>query len=438
MKISGLFIFTACLAGSVACSGPEGNVRPSGSSVVESGDGASGAGDAVGALTPGTSAHACDASAPCTPKTCCPADLDCGTIPDGCGGTITCGPNGGGCPAPDTCGGSGTPNVCGCAPTTCAAQGTDCGTIPDGCGGTLDCGTCSGLFTCGGGGTPNHCGCHMGCTFTTCADLGADCGTIDDGCGGTFDCGTCSPPATCGGGGTPNVCGCTPTTCAAQGACGTIPDGCGGTLDCGACHPGCPESLAYNFNGTPIAAGDTIWFTSVAKVQGGSGAVTLYMTNGSIVVSGQGVSQTIAVPDATITISSSVSTATLSFNGSWSEAVPPHTAGNIFLDGAAFTLPASWPGGIHSVTWTASFGASQPGVSVNWQWGAAVYTHFGSLGSLGVKPVDDNQASAYKSSDHAGTPENFKAYVVGGASGGGGSNFTGSYSGTLGFPVCPN
>ena len=35
-------------------------------------------------------------------------------------------------------------------------------------------------------------------------------------------------------------------------------------------------------------------------------------------------------------------------------------------------------------------------------------------------------------------PENFKAYVIGGASGGGGSNFTGSYSGTLGFPVCPS
>jgi len=47
-----------------------------------------------------------------------------------------------------------------------------------------------------------------------------------------------------------------------------------------------------------------------------------------------------------------------------------------------------------------------------------------------VKPVDDNRASAYQNSDHAGTPENFTPYVVGGATGGGGSNFTGSYSGT--------
>jgi hypothetical protein len=68
---------------------------------------------------------------------------------------------------------------------------------------------------------------------------------------------------------------------------------------------------------------------------------------------------------------------------------------------------------------------------VNWQWGAAAYTSFSmAYNSLGVKPVDDNKASQYKNSDHAGTPENFKTFVVGGARGGGGSNFTGSYSGT--------
>src|SRR5439155_361606 len=34
-------------------------------------------------------------------------------------------------------------------------------------------------------------------------------------------------------------------------------------------------------------------------------------------------------------------------------------------------------------------------------------------------------------SDHAGTPEAFKPYVIGGARGGGGSNYTGSLSGTV-------
>jgi hypothetical protein len=45
-----------------------------------------------------------------------------------------------------------------CTPTTCAAQGKNCGTIADGCGGTLACGICSSPQTCGGGGTVNVCG----------------------------------------------------------------------------------------------------------------------------------------------------------------------------------------------------------------------------------------------------------------------------------------
>jgi hypothetical protein len=52
--------------------------------------------------------------------------------------------------------------------------------------------------------------------------------------------------------------------------------------------------------------------------------------------------------------------------------------------------------------------------------------------------VDDNQASIYKNSDHAGTPENFKASVTGGATGGGGSNFTGSYSATGSCVLTPD
>ena len=51
-----------------------------------------------------------------------------------------------------------TDSDCPCQPATCAAQGLSCGTIPDGCGGTVDCGTCSAVQTCGGGGTANVCG----------------------------------------------------------------------------------------------------------------------------------------------------------------------------------------------------------------------------------------------------------------------------------------
>ena len=83
------------------------------------------------------------------------------------------------------------------------------------------------------------------------------------------------------------------------------------------------------------------------------------------------------------------------------------------------------------------FLASSTGVSLQWQWGAAVYTQFGATGSINVKSTDDTKGDCtYKNSDHAGTPENFKAYVVGGARGGGGSNWTGSYSGTQSVAPC--
>jgi hypothetical protein len=103
----------------------------------------------------------------------------------------------------------------------------------------------------------------------------------------------------------------------------------------------------------------------------------------------------------------------------------------MFLSGLSFPVPLNLPGGIKNVTWSGTISVNTPGVSVNWQWAAANYPTFSAAyNALGVKPVDDNKASQYKNSDHAGTPENFKQFVVGGGTGGGGSNYTGSYSGT--------
>jgi MYXO-CTERM domain-containing protein len=161
----------------------------------------------------------------CTPITSCPAGDNCGTISDGCTGTVSCGPA---CALPQTCGGGGKANQCGCTPlTTCPAG--DCGSLSDGCGGTLLCSTtCTSPQTCGGGGTPNQCG----CTPATTCPAGDNCGTVPDGCGGSVSCGTCTAPQTCTG----NVCSCTPkTTCPVGDNCGTVPDGCGGTVSCGTC-----------------------------------------------------------------------------------------------------------------------------------------------------------------------------------------------------------
>jgi len=209
-------------------------------------------------------------------------------------------------------------------------------------------------------------------------------------------------------------------------------------------HPyKCTSAIASNFNGTAIAAGDDIWFNAVLKVNGlSSTPARIFVTHASITFTANGQTYQLTVPDSQITLSNSITLATTFFArlspeiGSplgWRTALPASgLAGNDFLAGLRFAVPASGlPGGIKNVIWQGTFSSDTAGLTVNWQWGASVYTNFSTkYNDLGVKPVDDNKASQYKNSDHAGTPESFRAFVVGGVRGGGGSNFTGSYSGT--------
>jgi hypothetical protein len=153
----------------------------------------------------------------CKPKSCNQLGKNCGLTSDGCGTTIDCG----GCPAGQFCG-AYSPGVCWaagkCTPKTfaqaCTNAGKNCGPIADGCGGTINCGTCASNQVCGGGGVDNVC--HPACVPKTfaqaCTNAGKNCGPIADGCGGLIDCGTCQFPASCGGGGVPNKCG-TPANC---------------------------------------------------------------------------------------------------------------------------------------------------------------------------------------------------------------------------------
>jgi hypothetical protein len=213
----------------------------------------------------GSGTHSvCGGVMACVPKTCAELGVDCGWVADGCGQVVQCGTS---CPtAGDTCGGGGEPNQCGqpapdpegCpAALTCAEQNATCGTIGNGCGGTLSCGGCPTGTTCGGGGTPNQCG-RPTCEPLTCANYPADsCGPVSDGCGGVLTgCGeTCQLPETCGGGGVAGRCGSSPTTCVpippstacAGGVCGPVSNGCGGTVQCG----GCPSGTTCGGGGNP-------------------------------------------------------------------------------------------------------------------------------------------------------------------------------------------
>ncbi len=175
----------------------------------------------------------CGGNSGCIPITaaqaCSALSATCGEVSDGCGSTVSCGS----CPAGQTCGGGGTSFQCGsggsgtCTPLTCAMLGSNCGTIGDGCGGTLSCGTCAAGMACGAGGVAGVCG-STTCTPRTCAQAGATCGYVGDGCGGIIGgatgpgCGTCSGSMICGGGGVANVCGspvCNTTLCMNQKAC---------------------------------------------------------------------------------------------------------------------------------------------------------------------------------------------------------------------------
>ncbi|TLY21547.1 MAG: hypothetical protein E6K68_05850 [Nitrospirae bacterium] len=207
------------------------------------------------------------------------------------------------------------------------------------------------------------------------------------------------------------------------------------------------SSISANFNGTPIPFPDVIWFSAVLHPANLSATlpVQVFITGQTISFTVSGTPYTVDVPNACITfdpfldadMSGSASTV---YDGQWETTVPSFgLAGNTFLAGVALqTLPGGFPGGIKNVTWQGTFFADFPGVSLHWQWAAAVYRMFSDdYNSLGVKPVDDNMASIYQNADHAGTPENFKHYVTGGARGGGGSNYTGSLSASVSVTPFP-
>jgi hypothetical protein len=126
--------------------------------------------------------------------------------------------------------------------------------------------------------------------------------------------------------------------------------------------------------------------------------------------------------------------------------VPASFGDNVFLTGLGWQVPVpGLPGGIQNVTWRGDFTVA-PGMSMSWQWAAAVYTQFvpepplgsdeatNSYTTLDVKVVHSATLDAYHNGDQVGTPENRTIpptpQPMNGARGGGASNFTGSYSAT--------
>jgi hypothetical protein len=195
------------------------------------------------------------------------------------------------------------------------------------------------------------------------------------------------------------------------------------------------DSISSNFNGTDIDPGDTVWFNSVVDVKNLDGAEGVVHFKGShVTFTADGIPYDVALPEAAIVFSASATDASSIYDpvaNEWQTTVPASYSGNVFLTGAGLNVPAGLPGGINPVLWSGTFSSDTTGLQFQWKWAAAVYTAFNAdLNALGVKPIDGDKNNPYDNADHAGTPEDYKGFVTGGARGGGGSNFTGSYSST--------
>ncbi len=189
------------------------------------------------------------------------------------------------------------------------------------------------------------------------------------------------------------------------------------------------STIDSNFNGNSIHAGNIIWFNSNMKVTGMSDGTVIQFSESKIEFTANGDSYLLDVPGGIVTFSSGATMATTVFDGGvWKTTLPMTGSDEIFFSGLAYKVQSGGlPGGINPVKWSGRFECSSQcsssGVKIEWKWGAAVYTQMAEdYNTLGVKPIHDTL--------HAGTPVNFEDYVIGGARGGGGSNYVGSWSAT--------
>lgn len=204
----------------------------------------------------------------CEVEVSCAAEgMECGQIPNGCGGIKSCGT----CAQNEYCGQGLDHGKCiaiACVPQgpeRCAAEGVQCGAISDGCGGSIDCGTCSGNTVCGNGPTRGQCIVPEACVpKTTCEGTRFECGPMPDGCGGFVQCGGCAVGESCNAG------MCEAPVCVPKTAndfphveCGVVADGCGGFVNlnktCGAgkvCGTGAERGKCVEPVCVPLTAQD--------------------------------------------------------------------------------------------------------------------------------------------------------------------------------------
>jgi len=182
-------------------------------------------------------------------------------------------------------------------------------------------------------------------------------------------------------------------------------------------------SIKHHFNAKSIQAGHYIWFNSSFKPSGiykwgRKDPVTILVTNSRISFTVYGKKYSLAVPDSRIRFAHDIRSATTHFvNNVWETNVPLSFRDDVFMGGLSYLVPARLPRNIKNVTWTADVTIDKPGVSLDWKWGAGIYSQFAGHDGLAIKPVDGWRYNTYWNFNSAGTPENYKKYLVPGATG---------------------
>jgi hypothetical protein len=221
--------------------------------------------------------------------------------------------------------------------------------------------------------------------------------------------------------------------------------------------PSCTSAIQVLFDKygmTHIPTGSTIWFTSVLKAvhTADGSAITSPIridVNQSRITFG-GWPYVIAMPDSTVMLDPSISVPRRLWSGPEKLNVaysPSQVSQEALFDALPYEAPEPFiPRSSGPVTWTATFAASRPDITIDWAWGAAVYSQFGPVGTFKLKPLSgpiaqvDPQAGPpdlYENDDPAGTPEAYKQYVIAGAMGGGAPQYTGERSDTASVTACP-
>jgi hypothetical protein len=211
----------------------------------------------------------------------------------------------------------------------------------------------------------------------------------------------------------------------------------------------------FNWNSTRIAGSSYIWFSALVTAISNPPSLPYFFQFVDQVVTfpkdGSAPAFSVALPDISIAVTGTGSSASLSFTppasgplsgGSWSLSTG-NNSGNIFAGGLLVPVSSLFTGagtsglpGSETPTWCGKFLLPSTKMSLEWQVQAAVYTS--SVPSADVSDPNKLQVQATDKSGTkgAGTPVAIAAYVTGGAKGGGGSNWCGSHSAT-GSAQCP-